>query len=657
MEYPNITVIGESASAIQLETVIMHEVGHNWFYGILGSNERENAWMDEGINSFNEMRYIRTKYPGTKLTEILGRDSSFKFLGLNKFSQYDQYNILYQMQARQNQDQPCQLHSEEFTGMNYGAIVYSKTAVLMNYMYHYMGEKEFDEAMHFYFEQFKYKHPQPEDLRKTLEYFTEKDLSWFFDDLIKTTKKLDYKICKSKQLEDGSWEITIKNKGEIAGPLPVMGIHHNKLRGEVWCDGFKGKKTIYFPPSEIDQFVIDYRRALPEFNPGNNYIRTRGILKKQEKLKLRWIGGLEEPGKKNYYYTPIAGFNEYNGIMFGMAAYNHMVFRKKIEWDLAPMYALNTADPNGFAKIQINFFPKKLFQEINIAVSARRFSYLTRPKELAYHKIHPFIAILFKKKKMNSIWSHGLSVHGHYINAEQVSYRKLSGDTVYTPYIYSKDQWFGEVQYFLQSKHRLYPWKLDLLLQGTNNMSKVNLQYTLDIAVNSKKSISLRVFAGTFIDDTQSGPYRYRLTGIKGNQDYLFNDLFIGRSETQGLWNQQFSESDGAIKVPSYLGQSNSWLCAVNIKSPTIYKIPVFIFADAGTCDGRSLLNDKFIFDVGLGVRIFKDVFEIYVPFAYNKDIQNEMLTNNRKFYENIRFTLNLNKVQPLDLIKNMISL
>ena len=60
MEYPNVTVIGSAGSETGLETVIVHEVGHNWFYGILGSNERENAWMDEGINSFNETRYLLT---------------------------------------------------------------------------------------------------------------------------------------------------------------------------------------------------------------------------------------------------------------------------------------------------------------------------------------------------------------------------------------------------------------------------------------------------------------------------------------------------------------------------------------------------------------------------------------------------------------------
>ncbi len=57
MEYPNITVIGESGDDFGLETVIMHEVGHNWFYGILGNNERDHPWMDEGLNSMNEKKF------------------------------------------------------------------------------------------------------------------------------------------------------------------------------------------------------------------------------------------------------------------------------------------------------------------------------------------------------------------------------------------------------------------------------------------------------------------------------------------------------------------------------------------------------------------------------------------------------------------------
>ena len=113
MEYPNVTVIGASGSDSGLETVIVHEVGHNWFYGILGSNERENAWMDEGINSFNETRYMVTKY---------GEDNSISFLlgdGNNlaqrleledfKYRWIDELSYLFP--ARFGVDQPCLLYT------------------------------------------------------------------------------------------------------------------------------------------------------------------------------------------------------------------------------------------------------------------------------------------------------------------------------------------------------------------------------------------------------------------------------------------------------------------------------------------------------------------------------------------------------------------
>lgn len=67
MEYPNITVIGAAPTPLLLDIVITHEVGHNWFYGMLGSNERVHGWMDEGINSANELRYVETKYPKSAL--------------------------------------------------------------------------------------------------------------------------------------------------------------------------------------------------------------------------------------------------------------------------------------------------------------------------------------------------------------------------------------------------------------------------------------------------------------------------------------------------------------------------------------------------------------------------------------------------------------
>ncbi len=215
MEYPTITVISNSMNALELEVVIMHEVGHNWFYGILGSNERDHAWMDEGINSFSETRYMMTKYPGNKLYEMAFKNESLaRFLGIGNL-QYDAlHSLSYQLVARENFDQSLSLTSKDYTGMNYGAIVYSKAAAEFNYLLGYFGEEKFNEIMQDYYDTWKYKHPYPDDLQKIFEEHSGKDMNWFFDDIIKTTKKIDYKISRVKKDS-----VLLKTNQQITGPI------------------------------------------------------------------------------------------------------------------------------------------------------------------------------------------------------------------------------------------------------------------------------------------------------------------------------------------------------------------------------------------------------------------------------------------------------
>ncbi|MDP3432936.1 MAG: M1 family metallopeptidase, partial [Bacteroidota bacterium] len=75
MEYPGITVIGMTRDAYALDDVIAHEIGHTWFYSALGSNERRYPFMDEGITSANEVRYMNERYPDKKLWEVMIRNT------------------------------------------------------------------------------------------------------------------------------------------------------------------------------------------------------------------------------------------------------------------------------------------------------------------------------------------------------------------------------------------------------------------------------------------------------------------------------------------------------------------------------------------------------------------------------------------------------
>src|ERR1035437_278252 len=170
MEYPNIIVIGKTNDTLTLDRVIAHEVGHNWFYGMLGSNERDHAWMDEGINSFNENRYMDTKYPPDKkgvISNVMVQGINVgKLIGINDLSEKTLFDLGYRFNAVQKLDQPVDITSSEYTTINYGTIVYGKTAVILAYLQAYLGEEMYDKCAQAYFNQWEFKDPYPPDIKK-----------------------------------------------------------------------------------------------------------------------------------------------------------------------------------------------------------------------------------------------------------------------------------------------------------------------------------------------------------------------------------------------------------------------------------------------------------------------------------------------------------
>ncbi|MBA2328533.1 MAG: M1 family metallopeptidase [Flavisolibacter sp.] len=143
MEYPTITVIGSVLSDKTLDNIIAHEVGHNWFQGILANNERQHTWMDEGINSFYEKKYMQEKYGDQPQDE----------------------EMLFLHYANHKKDQPINLPAEKYSWINYGLITYHKSARWFQLIENEVGEESFRRLMKNYFEQWKFKHPKPVDFK------------------------------------------------------------------------------------------------------------------------------------------------------------------------------------------------------------------------------------------------------------------------------------------------------------------------------------------------------------------------------------------------------------------------------------------------------------------------------------------------------------
>ena len=407
MEYPTITIIGEAGSAFALEEVIVHEVGHNWFYGILGSDEREDAWMDEGINTFNEIRYFEKKYPERKMLGKRAEKGLFKMLNLDYQLNRQKYELLYLFNAVVNEDQACQTHSEEFTMMNYGTIAYSKTGLLFDYLLAYLGDSLFDRCMQTYFDAWKFKHPAPADLEKIFEETTGENLDWFFNDLIKTNKKVDYKICKVKknQGEETGTSIKIKNKGQANSPFSISESDGDSVITTKWFGGFEGQKILTVSDFGVFKsnhtFRIDGTLDMPEINRENNNYKLTGPLPKMEKLRFQFLGSVTNPNRSQVFYTPAYGFNKHDGHMVGLALYNHTIPFRRFEFTVMPLYAFGSKTVTGVGNITFNQHPREgKIQHLKYSIAVRRFSWLDNPT--FYNRIVPEVSFYFKKKRPRS---------------------------------------------------------------------------------------------------------------------------------------------------------------------------------------------------------------------------------------------------------------
>jgi hypothetical protein len=666
MEYPNIAVIGSAKSDFLLETVIMHEVGHNWFYGILGSNERKNAWMDEGINSFNENRYIETKYPDAKLFGSFAGTALGKRLDLERYLHRHNYYLFYQYNARREEDQPIQLPAEDFTTFNYASIVYSKTAIVFNYLMAFIGQETMDAAMQSYFETWKYKHPEPKDLRKIMEEKSGKDLSWFFDDLIQTNKKLDYEILRSAPVQNG-YHVLVRNKGQIKGPVAICGIRNNKLMGIVWYDGFWGTELLSFPPVEggLDYFMIDYNQDMPEVNRKNNILRTHGLFKRTEPLKLQFLGSLERSDRTQIFWSPVMGWNNYNHFMFGAAFYNTIFPQKKFEYILMPLYSASSNSLAGYANLKYRMpFRQGLFQEISVGITGSRYAYIQTPAPLNYNRLVPEVNFELRKKNARSHLKQNIRIRSVYLVSEVNAM-----DQIQKPFGFNRSTdtvLIHNITYSLVNSRKLNPYSLFVDYQNGQKMQKISVTADYEITLKKKKSVDLRFFGGSFLSGNPNPIYAFRTNGEMGSQDYLYDRTYLGRTETNGVLSQQFSETDGGFKTGGFLsnsalGESTQWLTALNIKSSLPFIPKLFrLYADLGAFHATSpslyLQNSstQFLYDAGVCMAVSKNIFEIYFPIIMSQDIQTYLYTTRKLSYlETVRFTLNLKLMNPFEFIRN----
>ena len=209
MEYPTF-ITGESSwfmpEGLHLpEVVVEHEFGHQYWYGMVATNEFEDAWMDEGINSYTEVKVLES---------ILGKDTALIDLAAMTLGESEEQRLSYLAAA--DLDPMAENAYAYYSSRSYAGVTYGKTASVLLTLEGIIGEDTMAAAMRTYFMKYRFTHPTKEDFLKTIEEVSGKDLRWYFNQAVYGSPVFDYEVIKidSKPVNWYQDEKTQKAQGQ-----------------------------------------------------------------------------------------------------------------------------------------------------------------------------------------------------------------------------------------------------------------------------------------------------------------------------------------------------------------------------------------------------------------------------------------------------------
>jgi hypothetical protein len=281
MEYPTLFTGGTyflSHEGIpRPEGVTIHEFGHNYFYGLVASNEFEDAWMDEGFTSFLDSEVYYAAYgPPLYSRTYFGIPLVFRDVSIPvESSGISRHRQTYNMDIMQN----CTWHF--LNSSSYGANSYAKAELMLRTLKRFIGEEMFAEMIKAYSLRHWFKHPGPEDFYSVVSEFAGQDMSWFLDQFVYGSGKLDYavdRITNSRERTPRGWvdgeyqenkeaspssnlyhsEVIVRRLGEVKIPIDLLAVFDDGTEIlENWDGQYRWKKFTYRTPSRITKAVVD----------------------------------------------------------------------------------------------------------------------------------------------------------------------------------------------------------------------------------------------------------------------------------------------------------------------------------------------------------------------------------------------------------------
>lgn len=323
MEYPTLFTAGTRwlapAAVADPEGVTVHECGHQFWYAIVGNNEFEDAWIDEGFNTFSTARTMSAAFdPNFESFRLFGGFVPVVLHDFRVTREVDENGLAsYRAGAKLDAQSTPSWRYWPAAG---GALSYSKTALWLNTLERYLGWSTTQRIMSTFFARWKFRHPKPHDFFAVVNEVSGRDMTWFFDQVYRSSNVFDYSVAELRsgpveasgffdskgkpvfqagKKSPGQFRTTVvvRRLGEAVFPVDVLVTFRNgETARERWDGRDRWKMFAYDRPAAAVSAQVDPNRVLlldVDYPNNSRTLEPRGGAA-STKWTLKWMSWLQD---------------------------------------------------------------------------------------------------------------------------------------------------------------------------------------------------------------------------------------------------------------------------------------------------------------------------------------------------------------------------
>ncbi|NHN24051.1 M1 family metallopeptidase [Flavobacterium jejuense] len=605
------------------ELMFLKTYTNNFLKNTLQLNPRKDQWIQDAIQVFVMMQYMDEFHPDMKMTGNLAKLKllrSYHFINLD-FNQ--QYNYLYMLMARKNLDQPLSTSKNKLIKFNEQIANKYKAGLSLRYLDSYLDNDVVENTIKEFIILNQNYQTNHIDFEMILKNKTSKNIDWFFNTIINSRDLIDFKIAKVSKTED-EVILRIKNKTKTNVPISVYQLKKDSIISKEWVENIKTDTTLVFSRNEATKFVLNYNNEVPEYNLRNNWKSLKGFFFNHRPLKFNFYKDLEEPNYNQIFYMPEFEYNLYDGISLGVRLNNRSMLNKPFNFSIAPFYSTNTGTIIGNFSASVDDYIRddsKLYRII-YGLTGNQSHYAPNAK---YTRIIPSIQFIFRDRDFRTNKKEYIQIKQFFIDKEIPINSSLNNND-------AKLSVFSAAYTNSQSEITKV-FNISNQVQISNSFGNITTEINYRKLFENNRQLSLRFFAGKFIySNTTNNSHRF---GLEKPVDLTFQTNLLGRSESVGLFSQQFVYSEGGFKSKLDTRFANNWMTTIN-GSLNIWNW-VQIYGDVGLLKNH-FEPTKFLYDSGIHLNLVPDYFELFLPVQSSNGFE----LNDKNYGQKIRFIITI---------------